>query len=1305
MDGASSGFRRGGRPSRPGQLWRPQPGRGASAPQSAGGRQGNSLPDVSQRVGDNAAEYRVISATDTSGPSFTPQDARSSGSSHVPSAAPMMPRRESDGSYRQEDPAISDRDRSDRIGDANAIVSYQHGGSSGDNRARRNHGRRDARMDRHPENLSSRLMGNRPMGVLDSSLENPSTGMHLHNGHEFVSTEVTLSQQDFIEEPSSRTLNSPDFIRSQNPRVGYARQHLPASGSRRQQWRPTSSQNVRLGNNDEAANRGVLTSQEVEASRGAVDEVLQSLSLHRSGGRALNKAADTHRNRSNQRHPRGRLENVNQDHKFMTEYVPRDKTNIPQLVQELEEKLSKGQVECMICYDMVKREAAVWSCGGCYAIFHIACIRRWARAPISADFSISSSNEVTVGNWRCPGCQSPQFISAEDIKYRCFCGQMVEPQVDYYLTPHSCGGPCKKSLSSLKSPHCKHICTMQCHPGPCPPCNALAPPQFCPCGKSSYTQRCSELKSAKSCGQVCGHQLECGRHYCQKICHEGPCGSCDTLLTVNCFCGKRRQTMACGGMGLQGELEWENGVFSCASPCLNKLQCGKHSCNRKCHPGQCGECELAPGKVRTCPCGKTSVQELLGMGRRRDSCTDPVPHCGQVCEKLLPCGKHACLSLCHTGDCPVCEVLVDQKCRCKLSSQTMPCHQAMISDRDGRETLGDESAGGLFLCSRICGKKKSCGRHRCNNKCCPLANNDDVLLLGEEDPHLCSLPCGKKLRCGQHTCDELCHNGHCPPCLGSTFTELSCACGRTSIPPPVPCGTFPPSCPHPCSRAQPCGHAATHQCHFGECPPCIVLTAKECVGGHVVLRNVPCGSKDIKCNKLCGKVRQCRLHACARLCHLSPCEEIVDPGDNKVASCGQQCGAPRRDCQHVCVAPCHPSSPCPETRCKFPVTITCSCGRLTQQVLCDAGECYKGSDMLELAYISSLPLQPVDGKTRVPLGQRKLACDEECAKLEKKRVLADAFGMTGVPVDPALSAESVQAASDALKELLIRDPQWILAIEDRFKYLVLGAKSNAAPIRVHVFGFLPKEKRDVIKQLAERWNLTVNAVGREPKRFLTVHVNSKSRAPHMRLLFGRSPLPPPGQAQAQAYNPSLDMDPRFVVGLFELPREGDISTLVLRFGGECELVWLNDKNALAVFFDMMRAATAVRRVDHASTYTGALRISSVATASSNVKGWGTSEAATTSKAPSRKKNMQESTWSEDAWGEEWGRWEARTALDNKGPPISTSVNPWGALAHDEAAQKTSAQGVEKPIIPPRTTELLRSATTRDAAESWEDLDS
>ena len=90
----------------------------------------------------------------------------------------------------------------------------------------------------------------------------------------------------------------------------------------------------------------------------------------------------------------------------------------------------------------------------------------------------------------------------------------------------------------------------------------------------------------------------------------------------------------------------------------------------------------------------------------------------------------------------------------------------------------------------------------------------------------------KNLRCGQHACESLCHSGHCPPCLETIFTDVTCCCGNTSIPPPLPCGTPPPSsCQLPCSIPQPCSHPASHSCHFGDCPPCSVPITKQDMPG------------------------------------------------------------------------------------------------------------------------------------------------------------------------------------------------------------------------------------------------------------------------------------------------------------------------------------------------------------------------------------------------------------------------------------------------------------------------------------------
>ncbi|KAJ7529325.1 hypothetical protein O6H91_15G044900 [Diphasiastrum complanatum] len=957
-----------------------------------------------------------------------------------------------------------------------------------------------------------------------------------------------------------------------------------------------------------------------------------------------------------------------------------EKPSIPQLVQELEDKLMRGKVECMICCEIVGRSAATWSCASCYAMFHLSCSRKWAQAPLSIDLAVSASRSACEGNWRCPGCQSVQSVSARELRYQCFCGKLEEPSVDYYLTPHSCGEPCQKPLDKSKFGKCKHVCTLQCHPGPCPPCAALAPPQSCSCGKASFTRRCTEQeKGSICCGQPCGRRLQCGRHCCSRICHEDDCDTCEVMLTAKCFCGKMLENLPCGQLDAQGKLDSNKGVYSCGGTCGSKLSCENHSCTEKCHPGPCGECELSPFKVQTCSCGKRPLKDLSGNGTARKSCLDPVPTCGQICGKLLACKKHYCQDICHTGPCPSCTVSVEQKCRCGSTSRTVPCHVALSSEQGAAalsELLQDNE--GLFLCDRKCGKKKNCGRHRCNNRCCFMFSSDGQERGSESgavDEHLCLLTCGKKLRCGKHNCQDLCHTGHCPPCLESTFTELSCACGRSSIPPPVACGTPLPSCEYPCSIPQPCGHPATHSCHFGDCPPCTVPTAKECVGNHVTVRNVPCGSREIKCNKLCGKARQCGLHACARTCHLPPCDILVEDTRSNTCSgkyrpsCGQPCGAPRRDCSHTCASPCHPSLVCPEAWCTALVSITCSCGRLSAEVPCAAGGLIDAEIEAKIMARLPGPVQPLEMREKIPLGQRKLVCDDECAKAEKKRTLADAFNANGS--GESLSTLEGGLAGSEILEMVRKDPQFVAAVEDRFRCLLVGPKRSSGPgmLRLHVFCGLPNEKRELIRQLADRWSLSVNAVGRDPRRSVIIHATSKSKVPSKGIvskgIYSGQAIP--------SFNPAIDMEPGLVVGLFDLPRDADVSTLVLRFGGECELVWLNDRNALAIFGDAARASTALRRVDHASAYYGAVAMSSTGFAIRN--GWGIGANSSTSKS---KKSVQESSWVEDAWGEDEKTAKEHSAgvWQSKSVSIVPSKNPYGALKHAqftvESSQRSSS---------------------------------
>ncbi len=170
--------------------------------------------------------------------------------------------------------------------------------------------------------------------------------------------------------------------------------------------------------------------------------------------------------------------------------------------------------------------------------------------------------------------------------------------------------------------------------------------------------------------------------------------------------------------------------------------------------------------------------------------------------------------------------------------------------------------------------------------------------------------------------------------------------------PPIPCGSKPPECNHPCTRQSACGHALPyHNCHRDDepCPPCTVLVEKWCMGNHKLLSHVPCHLKDVSCGSVCGKLLPCGQHKCTRVCHKAACvapqstkEDKKGKGKNKkkqkqeektrengateekeekkeentLYSCGHKCDKPLRNCTHTCQALCHPNQPCPVTVCK-----------------------------------------------------------------------------------------------------------------------------------------------------------------------------------------------------------------------------------------------------------------------------------------------------------------------------------------------------------------------------------------------------
>lgn len=510
---------------------------------------------------------------------------------------------------------------------------------------------------------------------------------------------------------------------------------------------------------------------------------------------------------------------------------------------------------CAVCLEKIRHRDKLWNCPVCYNIVHLPCIQHWVKTQSEelekTNWKIGA-NSSALADFRCPFCQS--VISSNTVaEYKCFCGKVKDPAPDTFLLPGSCGQACGKRR---KDPCCPHSCTLMCHPGPCPQC-PLTRTQFCFCGKSEKTVGCSSGSRGFECSDVCGKQLDCGKHFCKAICHEGPCPVCCLIVKQSCFCGGTEKKVRCG----------EDRLFSCGKVCGRQLDCGNHTCQFNCHEGACQPCQRTPERQLFCPCGKVRVEQLISSPRK--SCLDPIPSCGLVCGAPLPC-DHTCSFICHEEpQCPPCVEVVKAKCQCGNSTVEYSCFCSYLPAGEWQEAAAKTKprANNVLLCyppkcNKRCRRHLSCGKHFCNEVCC---SNED---------HTCYQICTKRLPCAIHTCGQLCHKGPCAPCGNASYERLYCRCRRTWIEPPVPCGTKRPTCSYECVIPRPCGHRANHACHADDdCPVCVVPVEKRCDShGKVMPYFMPCHLKSVSCGKRCGKALTCCGTTCAKICHSGVCE-------------------------------------------------------------------------------------------------------------------------------------------------------------------------------------------------------------------------------------------------------------------------------------------------------------------------------------------------------------------------------------------------------------------------------------------------
>ncbi|CRL27693.1 Zinc finger, NF-X1-type [Penicillium camemberti] len=755
------------------------------------------------------------------------------------------------------------------------------------------------------------------------------------------------------------------------------------------------------------------------------------------------------------------------------------KSTADDLATRIHEDISHNLYECPICCSELGRRSKVWSCELCWTVFHLSCVKKWSTNEGAAAQRASGQEDgqesSTPRAWRCPGCNLSQ--QNFPTSYSCWCEKEVDPRPLPGLPPHSCGQTCSRPRKN-----CPHPCDTTCHAGPCTPCTAMGPIQDCFCGLNSSQKRCqdTDYENGWSCGEICGELLPCGEHTCPLPCHEGLCGGCEVSIDARCYCGKLQTEMLCKSKDDEedsrivrddgSEDEW-TGCFGCGESCNRPFDCGKHSCQKNCHPQDPhpAHCPQSPDVIVDCACGKTPLSEIPGY-TPRTSCEDPILNCSKPCGKTLPCG-HPCEKLCHVGSCGACLRNVHIKCNCGRTNNLTICHQGQNEPPQ---------------CPRTCKATLHCGRHTCTERCCPgeqRANERQAarrklrphLRPADEDieaEHICTRVCGRMLKCGRHTCPELCHKGACNTCREAVFEEIPCNCGRSVLYPPQPCGAKPPACNFPCERPKRCGHPqASHTCHTDEesCPKCPFLTEKACLCGKKVLKNVPCWLADARCGQVCGQLLKCGSHYCRKDCHRpEDCEDATKP-------CSQPCGKNKTMCGHPCTEQCHAPYACPEkTPCSSKIAVTCSCGRLRQERRCNAAKA-------------------VTSKGQVQSPQRHpeltpLTCDDECTRLERNRSLAGALGIdiNQTTTLQTITAENLPYSEETLNQYVQLACSVPLSTLQTYESNLHALAAADKPTRSFRFQPAKSTLRAFAHSLAADWGFVTESHDPEPHRHVFV---------------------------------------------------------------------------------------------------------------------------------------------------------------------------------------------------------------------------
>lgn len=804
------------------------------------------------------------------------------------------------------------------------------------------------------------------------------------------------------------------------------------------------------------------------------------------------------------------------------------KSNAPDIATRIHEDIDNGHYECAICTEEIRRHArGVWSCRTCWTVFHLGCIKKWSINEGSA----AARQQAQDGETPPPRqWRCPGCNLPKDVlpkNFYCWCEKELDPKALPGLPPFSCGQTCARPRILPKS--CPHPCPNTCHAGPCPSCTLMGPEKSCFCGKKSMTRRCvdTDYEHGWGCGQVCGELMACGEHRCERPCHEGPCGNCEVRVAARCYCGQVQTDILC----------------------RDKAE------------------EKKSRQLNVAKNGEATTEEWVGTFE-----------CPNVCSRPFDCGTHTCEKSCHQQDgesahCPRSPDVVTH-CPCGKT----PLEQMMNATR---ETCKDP----IPNCNKACHKTLDCG-HLCEKLChqgdcssclqrvsiscrCGRTISQTICHQGTEEPPQCMRICRTSLNCGRHECGERC-------CAGERKAAERQANRSKRRPldaaPRRPGESFEAEhiCTRSCGRQLKCGnpdHRCEELCHKGPCGSCreAIFDELSCNCGRTVLQPpLPCGTKPPPCRFACERPKACGHPQMGHNCHgdeencpkcpfltTKPClcgKNVLknQPCWLSDVRCGDICGKTLRCGTHKCQKQCHRPGECEEP-CRQPCGKELSvCGHPCLAPCHFPASCKEDKPCQHKIFITC-ECQRIKQETKCAASQqgdgnskKTLKCDEECARLERNHKLALALN-----VDPEHQSDHVPYSNDTLN-MYQQNSTWAATQEKQLR--LFAADPDAKRLR---FKPMPSQQRKFIHFLAEDFGFDTESMDPEPHRhvaifktprFVMAPMKTLAECARTRLVQRPVPVPAatatlrskPSNTTGDPYNAFLVTNPRFALTIEEV---------------------------------------------------------------------------------------------------------------------------------------------------------------------------